>query len=194
MIGIPCLAKRRRSCPSPGSLPSQRHLVEAGWIGVCASIHRRIAIFWDKPSVDGTVRSAATSPRQRVQRNLNVGTIPSLSSTSLIQPTNGRRDRPSSKERVELTGFEAFQGTSFGARFPVPAFVGTISGALFGLPSFCFPHSWSLFLPKPTKSSTSGTVRYVSNNCSITHTLLLDIVLSPTFSSRHHLKSPPIRL
>ena len=139
MIGIPCLAERRRSCPSPGSLPSQRHRSEAGWIGVCASIHRRIAIFWDKPSVDGTVRSAATSPRQRVQRNLNVGTIPSLSSTSLIQPTNGRRDRPSSKERVELTGFQAFQGTSYGALFPVPAFVGPISGALFGLPSFLFP-------------------------------------------------------
>jgi hypothetical protein len=76
----------------------------------------------------------------------------------------------------------------------VPAFVGPISDALFGLPSFCFPHSCSLFLPKPTKSSTSGTVRYVSNNCSITHTLLLDIVLSPTFSARHHLQSRAIRL
>jgi len=123
LIGILCLAERRRSCPSPGSLTSQRHRSGAGWIGVCASIHRRIAIFWDKPSVDGTVRSAATSPRQRVQRNFNVGTIPSLSSTSLIQPTNGRRDRPSSKERVELTGFQAFQGTSFGNRFPVPSFL-----------------------------------------------------------------------
>jgi len=188
LIGILCLAERRRSCPTPGILPSQRHRAGAGWIGVYASIHRRRAVFWGKPSVDGTVRSAATSPRQRVQRNFNVGTIPSLSSTRLIQPTNGRRDRPSSKERVELTGFQAFQGTSYGALFPVPAFPCPLSWALFQVPSLAFPPSGFLILVLSSCRNPPKAVRVALFATSAT------IVLSPTFSARHHLQSRAIRL